>query len=183
MSKLETKVIPFLYELIDGKRKPSVLNKGEQLALSSWSFKTAAALCSSTKAPQNKIPAKHIKNFYYNNGTSLPENVAVISSSAINSDFLWAFSPTWAINTIKNMTEIELQLIQKKSYKIFMQLGNLMLAVCWLPPKTVQYKVESWAGIELVGASCSYTKDEDCRKFFEHESEAFLMAISAEIYN
>lgn len=181
MSDLEKEVIPFIYRLIDGDTDLDHLTHKERTSLASWSFKTTAALSSSTNAPQNFIPEAHSKDFYFSAGASIPENVGVFATVSEEADFLWSLCPTWQVRTDGSIPRELLQLMQRKSYKVFLQLGHLMLAVSWWPSKTIIYTLESWAGTELSGLDNCYTKNEDCRQYFDRENEAFLMAIGAEV--
>lgn len=179
MSDLEKEVIPFIYKLIDGELDPNHLTRQECGILARWSFKTTAVLSSSTTAPQNFVPESHAKEFYSSCGQSVPENIGVFAAASEEADFLWSFSPTWQVRTDDDIPEELLQLMQRTSYKVFLQLGHLMLAVCWWPSNTIAYTLESWAGTELSGLDNCYTISEDCRQYFDKDNEAFLMAIGA----
>lgn len=179
MSELERKVIPLIYQLIEGAKGVDELNQKERKHLACWSFKTAAALSSATNAPQNFVSESHVKEFYSSGGTTIPNNIGVFAHISEKADFLWSFCPTWTVKANSEMPQELLIFMQSKSYKVYLQLGNLMLAICWWPSSTIRYTLESWAGFELSGLNNCYTNHEDCRLHFDKESEAFLMAIGA----
>gem|GEM_PF-4180877 len=181
MSELEKDVIPLLYQLIDGETRLDQITKKGRESLARWCFKTTAALSSSTNAPQNFVYESHSKKFYSSGGITIPENVGVFAATSEESDFLWSFSPTWQVRTESDIPKELLQFMQRKSYKVFLQLGHLMLAVCWWPSNTIIYTLESWAGAELSGLNNCYITSEDCRQFFDKENEAFLMSIGAQV--
>lgn len=181
MSELEKGVIPLIYQLIDGETGLDQITQKERKNLARWGFKTTAALSSSTNAPQNFVCESHSKEFYSSGGIAIPENVGVFAATSEEAEFLWSFSPTWQVTTHSDIPQELLQFMQQKSYKVFLQLGHLMLAVCWWPSNSITYTLESWAGTELSGLNNCSTNNEDCRKFFDKENEAFLMAIGAQV--
>ncbi|MCF6436246.1 hypothetical protein [Pseudoalteromonas sp. MMG022] len=181
MSKLEKEVIPLIYKLIDGETDINQITQKERNSLARWGFKTTAALSSSTNAPQNFVCETHSKEFYSSGGIAIPKNVGIFAATTKESEYLWSFSPTWHITAHSDIPQELLQFMQQKSYKVLLQMGHLMLAVCWWPFNTITYTLESWAGIELSGLSNCITNNEDCRKFFDKENDAFLMAIGAQI--
>jgi hypothetical protein len=181
MSELEKEVIPLIYQLFDGEMGLDQIKQKERESLARWGFKTTAALSSSTNAPQNFVSETHSKEFYSSGGITIPENVGVFAGTSDEADILWGFSPTWQVRTDSDMPKELLQFMQRKSYKVFLQLGHLMLAVCWWPSNTITYTLESWAGTELSGLKNLDTNNEDCREYFDKENEAFLMAIGAQV--
>lgn len=181
MSELEREVTPLIYQLIDGETNLVQITSKERKSLARWGFKTAAALSSSTNAPQNYVCESHSKEFYSSGGIAIPENVGVFAAISEEAEFLWSFSPTWQVATHGSIPHELLQFMQQKSYKVFIQLGHLMLAVCWWPSNTITYTLESWAGTELSGLNNCSINNDDCREFFDKENEAFLMAIGAQV--
>ncbi|MUK45675.1 hypothetical protein GNP79_19560 [Aliivibrio fischeri] len=181
MSDLETKVIPFIYDLIEGYRNVSHCNNDERNLLALWAFKTSAVLSESTTAPQNRLLPRHAEQFYKSGCTEIPKRVAVFAYSSETEGFLWSLSPTWQLTTHSSLPQDLMTFMSKNAYKIFIQLGRLMLVTCYWPSETVTYTKEQWAGFELTNNGVDTITSYDTRDFFEQEAEAFLMSISAEI--
>ncbi|EOW4147321.1 hypothetical protein ACOW9W_004648 [Vibrio parahaemolyticus] len=181
MSDLETNVIPFIYDLIEGNRNVSHCNNDERNLLAHWAFKTSAVLSESTTAPQNKLLPQHAKQFYKSGCATIPKRVAVFAYSSEAEDFLWSLSPTWQLTTHTSLPQELMTFMSKNAYKIFIQLGRLMLVTCYWPSENAMYTKEQWAGFELTKNRSQTVTNYDTRDFFDQEAEAFLMSISAEI--
>lgn len=181
MSNLENAVAPFLYDLIDANVSITNTEHQERALLACWSFKTAAALSSISTLSENIIPRSHARGFYRSEAMTLPVNVGVFATTASSRDFLWSFSPTWSVSGVRGEPLELLQLMQEKSYKVFLQLGHLMIAVCWWPYNAVTYTLEPWVGAELSGLqNVHYVKFEP-RELPGAEAETFLLAIGARL--
>ncbi|WP_370154885.1 YecA family protein [Ferrovibrio sp.] len=181
MNQLEQETRPLLYPLIRGDTEVSNLHAHEKEILSIWAFKTASTLSQSTGAVQFNIPLQHSRQLYIDDAVCLPQNTAVFAYSAQTNDFLWSLCPTWSVQIEDEIDSIALPSQHEHAYKIFLQLGRLMIAVCHWPNAKATYTFEQW-GIEPIDINGSYLDiDEDCRPFFQEESLQFMMALGVHL--
>ncbi|WP_261921816.1 hypothetical protein [Shewanella sp. NFH-SH190041] len=180
MSDLEQKVIPFIYDLIEGNKNVSDCTADERDLLARWTFKTSAVLSESTTAPQNKLLPTHAKQFYKSGYTKPPSEVVIFAYSSKTEDLLWSLGCSWEVDAHPSTPRSLLEFMNKHSYKIFIQFGRLMLVTCYWPSKKLTYVKEDWAGFALTGNEVSMSSH-DVRGYCDHEADAFLMSIGVRI--
>jgi hypothetical protein len=179
MSKLETQVQPYLYDLIRGQRGLASLETDEKLRLSCWALKTSVALSQSVGAWQHMAPEKHARELRKSSGQYLPDNVVVFALIANSDDFLWSLCPTWPVETNLNVQSAEFRYEYENAYKIFIQFGRLMLLSCHWPNDQVVYSRESWGPTFVGGSHLCETNTMDSRSIIELESDRVMMSIGA----
>ena len=177
MSDLESQAQGFIYNLISGEKNIIACNCKEMNILAKWVFKTSAALSLSTDAAQNYVLPEHAKEFGASPAHEIPAKISIFGCTAKKSDFLWSLSPTWQAQTNEDIQERELSWMQRRAYKIFIQLGHLMLVTCFWPAQDVKYTMEQ-LGVIIHGENV-FSTDIDSGQFFKNESENFLMSIGA----
>lgn len=179
MSQLETRVQPFIYDLIRGLKPIEALSKEEAETLSIWALKTSVALSQSVGALEHHTPKHHAYDLYSTAGSRLPGNVIVLAKIGSTSNFLWSLCPIWVVQTARDVNSNEFIEQYRNTYKIFIQLGELMLLSCHWPDSSVIYTRESWKP-HVIGSTGHYeTSDVDSREIFADECEQFLMAVGA----
>jgi hypothetical protein len=130
MSKLEVAVQPFIYQLIRGEKIVQSLEPESLNILAYWAYKTSVVLSQSVGAWQHLIPQNHARLFYQNNSYSLSNEVGIFAYSSKNNDFAWSLCPTWVIEMSHDIEQDIIVGESESAYKIFLQLGKLMLLVC-----------------------------------------------------
>jgi hypothetical protein len=179
MSNLEIAVQPFLYKLIRGEMTIESLSTESRSTLACWSYKTSIVLSQSIGAYQFLIPLDHAKLFHQNRGKSLPDQVSVFSYSCTSSDYLWSLCPTWIIETSENIKREEVMHDYNTSYKVFLQMGNLMLISCHWSRKGAFYSYENWGAVPIGNPEICHIASRDCRESMDTESDQFMMSIGA----
>ena len=177
MSELENAVKQYLYKLIRGELNIESLTIKEQNLLACWGCKTGIVLSQSIGAWLYLIPREHARLLYQYRGNAIPDQVAIFAYSSRSDDYLWSLCPLWYIETNQSMERAEVIKEHESSYKIFMQLGKLMLIVCHWSTKGAVYKYEHWGPQPIGGLDLCRVASTDCRKHFSVESEQFMMAI------
>jgi hypothetical protein len=140
-------------------------------------FKTSSVLSHSTNAAQNYVLPEHAREFGASLTHELPRDVNVFGYTSKSYDFLWSLSPTWQVYAEGGVPENVLCAMHKNSYKIFIQLGHLILITCYWPAVNIRYTKEK-IGISIHGEFILST-DIDSRQYIEKECEYFLMSIGA----
>lgn len=181
MSNIETSVIPFIYELAEGKLDVRRLSSQQSALLSKWAFKTASVLSSSVAAPQNKVLNTHISGFYNSKDRSIPQGVAVFAEQSFERETLWSLSPTWMVSTEIDLPEALLQSLSAVAYKVFIQIESLMFIVCYWPFSDLHYTKEAWGGVQLTNLQVYENSDVSSLEIFDNRPEAFLMSIGVHL--
>ena len=177
MSDLESKAQRFIYQLIEGRLGLGECNEEEHDTLAKWAFKTSSVLSLSTNAAQNYVLPEHAREFGASLTHELPTGVNVFGHTSKSSDFLWSLSPTWQVYAEGDISENVLSAMHKDSYKIFIQLGHLMLITCYWPAENIKYTKEK-IGISIHGEFI-FSTEIDSRRYIEKDCEYFLMSIGA----
>lgn len=177
MNKLEEAVRPFLYLLMRGETSVESLSEDQKYTLACWFLKTSIALSQSVGAPQYLVPRDHAKRLYENQGKVIPDGMAVFSFSSRSSDFLWSLCTTWTVEVSPTIAKEQVAEEHEGSYKIFVQLGRLMLLACYWPHENLVYTYEGWGVVPIGGQHLCEVVPRDCRNNFSQESEQLIMAL------
>jgi hypothetical protein len=161
MSDLENAAKPILIDLIDLKKETKDLSRDERMVISRWATKTIYVLNLASNYFKN-IPIHHFK-YIKDFEDSLPSGIIVLAQQHHSSEkFYWLQSATWVINSYDDFS-IYQKPLSEESYKISIQLGNLILLVAYNPIEDLAYSI--WRGIHVPfypksGQIGSYEKEE-----------------------
>jgi hypothetical protein len=178
MNRLEIAVRPYLYPLMRGELEPRALMPQQRELLASWYLKTTVALSQSIDAPQFFVPLDHARRLARSAGKRLPERIAVFATTTSTSAIRWSLCPTWMVTAEEGVSHDRMIEQHADTYKVFMQLGNLMMLACHWPNPSAAYSVGSSSIIPVGGlAFDAYWDKEYNEDLFRDESERFMMAV------
>lgn len=177
MNSLEVAVRPHLYPLMRGNGDPQHLTLNQRELLAAWYLKTTIALSQSIEALQFSVPLNHAKCLFQSAGKCLPENVAIFAAIADTSRFRWSLCPTWVVIAESGITKDGVVEQHADTYKVFMQLGKLLLLACHWPHDSVEYFMGDSNIVPLGGLALTARRSQTPNHLFSDESERFMMAI------
>jgi hypothetical protein len=109
-----------------------------KVLLARWAAKTAYSLNWSANYPR-KVPLAHLRALRA--GPELPRRVVSIANDYEGgSELFWIQSPTWPIETGRQTVETAAELAAR-SYKISLQLGNVLLMTAFWPEDGWLYRL------------------------------------------
>lgn len=181
MSGLEGEVVPFIYSLVNGARQLSSLSPDERSSLGIWSLKTAIVLSNSVGSPLFKTPPEHAADLFRSQPMELPDGVAVFGHIGATHRALWSLCPTWVVESRSGAGPSSFQDDYQAAYKIYIQLGNLMLLVSWWPSDDFIFTKESWISETIDTSVVVEPRDVDCRTYFADEGEAFMIGVGVSL--
>lgn len=182
MSSLEGAVMPFISGLAKAELALKALSENDRAALAAWTLKTAIVLSRSVGANQFIVPDKFAAELFASEGKRIPNDVAVFAHISESHDALWSLCPTWVVESSRPDGEESFGKEYDHAFKVFIQLGNLMLVACNWPSMESVYTYETWVSPPLAGAEIAVPVGTDCRQFFPEESAQFMMAIGASLF-
>jgi hypothetical protein len=178
MNGLEIAVRPYLYPLMRGELDPMDLTLNQREFLASWYLKTTIVLSQSIDAPQFFVPLAHAQQLFQSARNAVPQSVAVFAATASTSAFRWSLCPTWMVIVEDGISKDGVVEQHADTYKVFMQLGRLMLLACHWPHEKAEYLIGGSAIVPLAGLALGAGPDPKFKDdLFEDESERFMMAI------
>ena len=147
MSSLEAEIKPLLVDLMENEKEVVELEPDERLRVARWAFKTAIVLNSASNFHKN-VPSEHF-SYFYTNRDSLPPSVVVVGQQHHGKNkFYWLQQPF--VLTSAQTGDISLDEAKNlvaSSYKISLQLKNLLLVIAYWPWPGWKYIV--WRGIHV----------------------------------
>ena len=135
MGKLEEKAKDILIPLMDSKRITAELGNEERFLIARWLFKTLVVLNSSSGYRQ--LFSEDQLSSYYEDVKSFPKGVAFFCQQHHGPEpFFWLQTQYWPIQNYEDQEIAEDNYIEnmKNSFKISLQLGKLILLMCYWPP-------------------------------------------------
>ncbi|MDX9812433.1 MAG: hypothetical protein RBU28_08590 [Bacteroidales bacterium] len=144
MSDLESSAKKIVIDLAESHIKVEALTHDERVILARWVFKTVLCLNWGSNFHKN-IPRSHYRHLYQFND-SLPERVMVVGQLHQNNSYPF----DWLQGSIYHMTssrknyndkqaEQLKEFLQKRAYKIGIQIKDLLLLVAYNPLKNFLY--------------------------------------------
>lgn len=145
MSSLEAEARPLIVALMNLDREVVDLDSDERFVVARWAAKTAYALNLSSNLPQ-KIPSTH-PHLLRRDVESLPPHVVAFGQQHhMTRDLFWLQFSAWPAHG-GDVSEVEEYEDRFDSYKISLQLRNLLLLVAHWPDPTAKYAL--WRGIHI----------------------------------
>jgi hypothetical protein len=155
MSKLEAAAKPILIPLIEGGKSLSDSSNEQRVLVSRWAVKTAYVV-SATAPKGSDINPEHMRHIAGDSKLP-PKGVAVFGRQHThNGEFSYLLKsdwPEWATVPILGAPQSHPQ-----SYKVALQIRQLMLLVCHWPPPIGSYIIEEGVHFQLWPASPPYPR-------------------------
>ena len=140
MSRLEQSARPHLHALMVSEEEVENLDNKKRLCIARWACKTTWLLNSASNYRQT-VPAPHFRLVAGESGT-LPANIIVLAAQhASDRTFSWLQSPTW-IADVERANSKTIHTLASDSYKISLQLRDLLLLVAWWPEAYWRYGLQ-----------------------------------------
>jgi len=135
MSQLENAVQPILRPVMKSERSLKSLTKAERHVVARWAAKTAYMLDQGGLEP--RVALAHVEALYAN-APHLPEGVFVFSRQQIRTRPWYYIVGAWWKHG--QLTGDAQEKVEKSSYKIALQFGDLILIVVFWPLKRWGYR-------------------------------------------
>lgn len=158
MNQLEIKTRPTIYELMKGNMLVKDIKPEMYELIGAWIFKTGVVLQSVVNNPFT-IPRRHIE--YLFNNTKAPLDIGIFASNTkeFKTMINWSFSPFWIAKRASG-EGISGQ-DYRNSYKIFFQLGKLVLIICYYDNTTRLYTYNQKKQIPIISNNLIIPQEND----------------------
>lgn len=141
MSALEGNVKPVLISLLDASRTLTDLNAEQRILLARWTVKTAYMINHTWKEPPIILP-NHLEQLYKGK-TSLPNGVTVFAHQHPVSSYIgWIQGRDWPCIYLLS-DEKDARAMHARSYRLALQIGNLLLLVAYWPGRLWTYAMRN----------------------------------------
>lgn len=137
MSELETEAQPIIRSLINSDRALDSLKRSERQVLGRWAVKTAYVLDLGGLEP--RVPVEHVRALY-ENAPHLPEQAHVFARLHPKTRPWYYFSGAWWKHA--ELTANARETVQKHSYKIALQFGDLIVVVAFWPLRNWGFRTD-----------------------------------------
>jgi hypothetical protein len=134
MNELEGAMQGVLPPLIHGDKEITALSPDEAMSVGRWACKTAYML-DAANLSFPRVPPEHLRKLWLYQDRLPPEVAAIATRSPFFTAVDWIDSPNWAAPRVSNGHEVDAVLVRntKRSYKVAMQFGHLILAIAYWP--------------------------------------------------